>query len=144
MGSLPDGKFAEDHDAGSDTVSEPKAGHYEPMVSGNGFGELSATTRPAFPPKPQKPTSPIEDAVNYVANKWFQQLIPVRTCCYRCGITSPTVLIPHGTLAFGDTKIVRRHDRDITDDVISAFAAIRWKFQKHRAYCPECRDLGSV
>jgi hypothetical protein len=98
--------------------------------------------------KPQEPApapvkSPEEEYAAYFA-KWFQQLAPFRTNCFRCGVDSPIVHNRVGTLAWGDTKQIRRGDTDITNDVITAFERIGWKFQKRRSYCPTCKKLGSI
>jgi hypothetical protein len=100
-------------------------------------------------------TGPIEEAVAYVNHRWFQQLIPIQTECYRCHATSPIVHINHGTLAFGNPRLLRKashptrssgtyKDRDITNETKKAFADVGWKFQLRRSYCPRCKDLGSA
>jgi hypothetical protein len=110
-------------------------------------------TRKAFLEKyapgqePEKPALVVKDPIeeyNEYFGKWFQQLAPFRTNCFRCGVDSPIVHNRVGTLAFGDTKQIRRGDTDITNDVITAFERIGWKFQKRRSYCPTCKKLGSI
>ena len=93
-------------------------------------------------PAPAPAADPLEDAEVYVNESWFQQMVPLRTRCFRCRQDSPIVYAPNGTLAFG--RPVGRHDRDITDAVIAAFGSIGWRFQKRKSYCPSCRGLGSV
>ena len=94
-------------------------------------------------PKPKAPPDPIEEIAAYVNDKWFQQLVAVRTCCFRCHIDSPTVYAPQpGVLAFGTPT--SRMDRDITDAVVREFEKIGWRFQKRRSYCPNCKGLGST
>jgi hypothetical protein len=102
--------------------------------------------------KPETEASPVEEAVSYVHNFWFQQLVPVRSRCYRCHKDSPVVHVPHGALAFGNPRMLRtggsRRERDVIRDVtretVFAFASIGWKFQLRRSYCPDCKGLGSV
>lgn len=89
-----------------------------------------------------KEVDPVEDLTTYVNDKWLQQLVPLRTQCFRCRKDSPVVHVPYGRIAFGGP--VGRHDRDVTDAVIEAFAAIGWRFQKRKSYCDSCKGLGSV
>lgn len=90
---------------------------------------------------PELPTYPPLDKAGYYA-KWFQQLVPIRTNCFRCGIDSPIVHTTYGPLAFGGP--IRRGERDVTEDVVQAFEKIGWRFQKNRSYCGTCKKLGSV
>jgi hypothetical protein len=100
---------------------------------------------PAFWPDKKSPDKdPIEEVNHYVAEKWFQQLVPLRTQCFRCRADSPMVFVPNGTLAFGDDRMLRRGDRDITPTVVAAFEKIGWRFQRRRSFCPTCKGLGSV
>ncbi len=93
---------------------------------------------------PPVPAGQLDDLAKY-ADKWFQQLVPVRTNCFRCRVDSPMVFVPHGTCLFGDDpKKLRRGDRDITEDVTIAFEKIGWKMQRHKSYCRNCKGLGSV
>ncbi len=85
---------------------------------------------------------PVEEIADYISRRWFQQLAPIRTCCWRCRTDSPVVHVPMGTLAFGQR--VGRLERDITPDVQQAFDKIGWKFQHKRSYCPQCKGLGST
>jgi hypothetical protein len=79
----------------------------------------------------------------YKDEKWFQQLVPVRTQCLRCGLDSPIVHTAIGDLMFdSDPRNKREHMLDITDDAISAFAEIGWRFDKYKSYCPTCKGLG--
>jgi hypothetical protein len=98
--------------------------------------------------KPETEASPIEEAVAYVHNHWVQYLVPICTRCYRCHKDSPIVHVQPGAMAFGNPRMLRggsgRKERDITRDVVMAFAKIGWKFQLRRSYCPECKGLGSV
>jgi hypothetical protein len=94
-------------------------------------------------PKPNPPPDPIEEIAAYVRDKWFQQMVAIRTCCFRCHIESPIVYGPQpGVLAFGAP--VGRNDRDISDCVVHEFEKIGWRFQKRRSYCPNCKGLGST
>jgi hypothetical protein len=105
--------------------------------------EQVAIKQGLMPSKPKPKPDPIEEINDYVNNKWFQQLVPLRTCCFRCRVDSPTVYAPQpGILAFGSP--VGRHDRDITDHVVREFEIIGWRFQKRRSYCPNCKGLGGV
>ena len=110
-------------------------------------------TRKAFLEKyapgqePEKPAPPVKDPIeeyNEYFGKGFQQLVPIRTNCFRCSTDSPVVYTRLGTLAFGDTKMIRRGEVDITNDVTMAFEKIGWRFQKRRSYCPTCKNLGSI
>jgi hypothetical protein len=95
------------------------------------------------PPKPKPPPDPIEEINDYVNERWFQQLVPLRTCCFRCRTDSPAVYVPQpGVVAFGAP--IGRNDRDITNVVVVAFEEIGWRFQKRRSYCPNCKGLGGV
>lgn len=98
--------------------------------------------RPDTSTKPPAEKDPVEDLADYLSNRWFQQLAPIRTCCYRCRIDSPVVHAPMGTLAFG--QHVGRNERDITPAVAAAFEKIGWKFQHKKSYCPQCKGLGST
>ncbi|HEY2105071.1 MAG TPA: hypothetical protein VGH29_04770 [Candidatus Binataceae bacterium] len=100
--------------------------------------------------KPQTEATPVEEPIGYVHYLWFQQLVPVRSTCYRCHCLSPVVFCPRGALAFGNPRMLRRtvdtphKERDITREAITAFADVGWKLQLRRAYCPDCKNLGSV
>jgi hypothetical protein len=100
--------------------------------------------------KPESEIDPIEEAKAYVLHEWFQTLQPVKTSCYRCKAVSPVVHIPFGrfSIAFGNPRLMRDSNgarlRDITKEVVQAFAAVGWKYQLRRAYCPVCKGLGSV
>ena len=88
---------------------------------------------------------PIDEARVYVNKYWIQELRPCRSKCYRCGIGSPIIHVPIGTIAFGNQKMLRsKQDRDITNDVVMAYAEIGWKFQRYRCYCQVCKNMGSV
>jgi hypothetical protein len=105
--------------------------------------EQFAIKQGLVPPAPKPPPDPIEEINHYVNEKWFQQLVAVRTCCFRCNIDSPTVFAPQpGVLAFGIPT--GRNARDITDYVVREFENIGWRFQKRRSYCPNCKGLGST
>jgi hypothetical protein len=91
--------------------------------------------------------NPIEEARHYVDHEWFQPLIPCRSKCYRCGERSPVLHVPIGTIAFGNDSMLKRgtwRDRDITKEVQMAYAEVGWKFQRYRAYCATCKNMGSV
>ncbi len=91
------------------------------------------------------PVAPPDYMLEQYFNKWFQQLVPLRTCCFRCLVDSPMVFVPHGTCLFGgDPKKLRRGDRDITEEVVTAFEKTGWKMQNGKSYCPTCKGLGSV
>jgi hypothetical protein len=98
--------------------------------------------------KPGPSIDPIEEATSYVHHLWVQVMTPICTRCYRCHKDSPIVHVPYGVMAFSDPKLLRigngRKERDITRDTIMAFAAVGWKFQLRRSYCPDCKGLGSV
>ncbi|HWS65696.1 MAG TPA: hypothetical protein VN325_23300 [Steroidobacteraceae bacterium] len=102
--------------------------------------------------KPPAEIDPVEEAASYVNHHWFQQLVAVKSECYRCHAQSPIVHLPYaGVLAFGNPQMLRRghggahtKPRDITDEAKKAFAAVGWKFQLRRSYCPKCKDLGST
>lgn len=91
---------------------------------------------------PATEKDPVEELADYIANRWFQILGPIRTCCYRCRAESPVVHAPSGTLAFG--QHIGRNEKDITRDVMLAFEKIGWKFQHKKSYCPQCKGLGSA
>ena len=87
----------------------------------------------------------LEDQNDYETNKWFQQMTPVRTCCFRCRVDSPAIHVAMpGTgkpaLAMGEK--LHRGEVDISGQVIEAFGALGWRFEKRRAYCPTCKGLG--
>jgi hypothetical protein len=102
-----------------------------------------------YVPKPD--TDPVVEAKSYVLYEWFQPLMAVRTCCYRCHAQSPIIYVPYGgAVAFGDPRMLRhpagggRKKLDITKDAVLGFARLGWKFQLRAAYCPQCKGLGSV
>jgi hypothetical protein len=103
--------------------------------------------------KPPPEIDPVEEAAAYVNHKWFQQLAPIKTECYRCHAESPIVNVHQGVLAFGNPLVRGLNHRnrnknnienDITKEVIEAFAKVGWKFQLRRSYCPKCKGLGTV
>lgn len=99
--------------------------------------------------RPEVEIDPVEEAASYVNRKWFQQMLPVRTTCYRCQQTSPIIFVPYsGVLCFGNPRLIReakkRNKDDITRTVQDAFADVGWKFQLRRSYCPDCKGLGSA
>jgi hypothetical protein len=85
---------------------------------------------------------PVDEALAYVRDKWVQNITPMRTACFRCGVDSPIIHVPLGTIAFGVP--VKRGETDVTRAVQLAFDKIGWKFQNRRSYCTQCRNLGSV
>jgi hypothetical protein len=116
-----------------------------------------STPGESFPPAPaprapevRRPaeSDPVAQAARYVREKWVQQVVAIRTCCYRCGVNSDIVHVPIGTMAFGDATLIRRmtsrNERDITANTVLAFGAIGWKFQLRKSYCPACKGLGSA
>lgn len=86
--------------------------------------------------------NPVDEALAYVRDKWVQNITPMRTACFRCGVDSPIIHVPLGTIAFGVP--VKRGETDVTRAVQLAFDKIGWKFQNRRSYCPTCRGLGST
>jgi hypothetical protein len=75
---------------------------------------------------------------------WFQQLVSVRTTCFRCRVVSPPINVPavsgRAVLAMGGRVVGK--EVDISGDVIDGFAALGWRFELRRAYCPVCKGLG--
>lgn len=130
---------------------------YTPVrtLGGDGLEEPIPAPTPTMPeidrPGPtatEDTTDPLAQVAKYVREKWVQQVVAVQTSCYRCGLDSPIVHVPIGTMAFGDAALLRRmksrHERDITADAILAFGRIGWKFQLRKSYCPKCKGLGSI
>lgn len=76
-------------------------------------------------------------------DSWFQQLVPVRTVCLRCGTDSPIVFLPMGELRFGAKGIGPPTGPDITEAAIKAFNEIHWHFAYEKAYCPTCKGFGT-
>ena len=91
---------------------------------------------------------PRDEDKEYYNNYWFQPMLSVRTRCYICKKDSPVVQAPWGeTVAFGDPHLSKRHGKklkDMTADLVRAFAQVGWKYQYRRAYCPTCKGLGRV
>jgi hypothetical protein len=103
--------------------------------------------------RPDSEIDPVEESVRYVMHEWFQLKAPLQTTCFRCKSVSPVVFIPWGdpqgeALAFGNPRLLNRPGgrkaRDITKETVAAFAAVGWKYQLRRAYCPTCKGLGSA
>lgn len=99
--------------------------------------------------RPGPEADPVEEAAAYVNHQWFQQLLPVKTTCYRCQAVSPVVYVPYsGVLCFGHPTLLKeakkRGKDDITRQTQDAFANVGWKFQLRRSYCPDCKGLGVV
>jgi hypothetical protein len=113
---------------------------------------LESLGDPLRPPLPYiHPVPPVEhpygkdpevELREYVDEMWVQQLMPIRTCCFRCRNPSPIVHIPIGAMMFG--AHAKRGQIDVTKQAIEAFAKAGWKFQLRKSYCPDCKNLGSV
>lgn len=78
--------------------------------------------------------------MNY-RDAWFQQLVPCRTQCLRCGAQSPVVHIPAGALTFGGP--VGKNEVDVSAAAMVAFGEVEWQFGELKSYCPSCQGLGT-
>jgi hypothetical protein len=95
-------------------------------------------------PKPdlEKEPDPAQEIADYCLHLWVQHLAPIRTRCWRCKKDSPVVYVPAGAMLFGAQG--RRGQVDVTKQAVLAFAQQGWKFQLHRSYCPDCKNLGAI
>lgn len=98
--------------------------------------------------RPRWDWDPRDEDMEYYTKYWLQPQLPLRARCYICKKDSPAVFAPWGdVVAFGDPQLRKRHGkktRDITTEVVQAFAEVGWKIQYRRAYCPRCKGLGRV
>jgi hypothetical protein len=96
--------------------------------------QFEAGEQPKPPPKPDPAIQ------RYVDTKWLQNLSPMRTACFRCGVDSPVIFVPErASLWWGKPPRGRPDD---TETVVRAFAKEGWQFEPRRAYCPTCKGLG--
>ncbi|HKD44701.1 MAG TPA: hypothetical protein VKD24_03520 [Candidatus Angelobacter sp.] len=88
----------------------------------------------------------LADINDYKDNRWIQQIVPMRTRCFRCRCDSDVVHVPFGAICMGDPAAIavakRRKEKDVTNDVIEEFAKIGWRIEPWRSYCPTCKALG--
>lgn len=86
---------------------------------------------------------PVAELKEYVEKFWVQQLVPIKTRCWRCRKDSPIVYVPQGAMLFGTTPKYRGQV-DVTRETIAEFAKVGWKFQLRKSYCPDCKNLGAI
>jgi len=85
---------------------------------------------------------PAATLADYVENYWVQQLQAIRLRCWRCKKDSPVIFVRVGSLLFGARP--KPWQIDTTKSTIEECAKVGWKLQLRAAYCPECKNLGSV
>ena len=107
--------------------------------------ELAAAVEEAAPEIAARKAQ-LEQERLYDNEYWLQQLMTVRTRCFRCDTDSPTIFIAipqkkAPVMEFG--RRVRSDEQDVSLDAQDKFSKMGWVFNDHRSYCPTCKGLGS-